>query len=436
MNKNKHLTKDQRQTIEDMLYQRRSVSDIARSLGKCLSTITNEIKSHTVFKRTGVIGSNYNNCKKRFSCQKAAICHPCTSPRKYTFCRRCSMCNKYCSEYEQEVCSRYLKPPYVCNGCGRKGECVLEKRFYNAASADREYRLLLSESRSGISLSLEELLALDKKVSPLLKQGQSPHHVCITNRDSIMVSERTIYRLVNNRLISAMNMDLPRTVRFKPRKKKSYFKVDKCCRIDRDYIAFKSYIQEHPDAALVQLDSVEGKKGGKVLLTVHFVKCEMMLAFLRDANDSKSVTDIIEMLYEGLGPGKYKQIFSLFLTDNGSEFSNPKAIEFDTAGDSRSRVFYCDPSAPFQKGSAERNHEFIRCFIPKGTDIGRYTQTDITLMMNHINSYSRESLGGKCPYEVFRYFYGDELLTLLKCTTIPANKVTLNRSVFRKEDAV
>ena len=436
MNKNKHLTRDQRQIIEDMLYRRKSLSDIARALGKCLSTLTHEVKSHTIFKRTGVVGLNYNNCKKRYSCQKVAICHPCNSPRKYNFCRRCLMCNKYCSEYEPDVCSRYLKPPYVCNGCGRKGGCVLEKRFYNASSADREYRKLLSESRSGISLSLDELLAIDNIVSPLLKQGQSPHHICITNRDSLMVSERTIYRLVSNRLISAMNMDLPRAVRYKPRKKKSNFKVDKSCRIGRDYIAFKDYIQEHPDSALVQLDSVEGKKGGKVLLTVHFVKCEMMLAFLRDTNDSKSVTDIFEMLYKELEPEKFKHIFGLCLADNGSEFSNPKAIEFDNSGNLRSHVFYCDPNAPFQKGSAERNHEFIRCFIPKGIDIGRYTQADITLMMNHINSYSRESLGGKCPYEVFRYFYGDELLTLLKCTTIPANRVTLNKSVFRKEDAL
>jgi hypothetical protein len=59
----------------------------------------------------------------------------------------------------------------------------------------------------------------------------------------------------------------------------------------------------------------------------------------------------------------------------------------------------------------------------------------ITLMMNHINSYSRESLGNKCPYDVFRFFYGDKLLKLLQCTTIPAQQVTLNKSVFRKEVA-
>ena len=38
---------------------------------------------------------------------------------------------------------------------------------------------------------------------------------------------------------------------------------------------------------LKQLDSVEGIKGGSVLLTIHFVLPKLQLAFLRDANDSK-----------------------------------------------------------------------------------------------------------------------------------------------------
>ena len=249
-----------------------------------------------------------------------------------------------------------------------------------------------------------------------------------------MVSERTIYRLIDSRSISAMNLDLPRKMKFKARRKKKEFKVDKACRIGRDFNCFLKFMEENPDLPVTQLDSVEGKKGGKVLLTVHFVKCEMMLAFLRDANTAKSVSDVFDFLYQSLGDEEFENIFRVCLADNGSEFSNPMAIEFDPVdGVRRTRLYYCDPNAPYQKGSAERNHEFIRCFIPKGVDLGRYTQDDITLMMNHINSYSRESLGNKCPYDVFQYFYGDKLLNLLGCTTIPPKQVTLNKSVFRKE---
>lgn len=90
-----------------------------------------------------------------------------------------------------------------------------------------------------------------------------------------------------------------------------------------------------------------------------------MLAFLRDYNDSQSVIDIFNRLYLELRPDRFMELFKVCLADNGSEFSNPSAIEFDDQCNRRTFVFYCDPSAPYQKGSAERNHEFIRCFIPK-----------------------------------------------------------------------
>ena len=211
--------------------------------------------------------------------------------------------------------------------------------------------------------------------------------------------------------------------------------MDKACRINRTYEDFKTFMHSHPDYPLVELDSVEGKRGSKVLLTIHFVKAEFMLAFLREHNDSKSVIDIFDFLYSVLKPELFKSIFKVCLTDNGSEFSNPLALEFDSSQKRRTHIFYCDASAPYQKGSAERNHEFIRFFIPKGTDIGNYSQDDINLMMDHINSYCRESLGNKSPYEMFSFLYGQDCLDLLGCHPIPPNKVTLNRSIFCKEGA-
>lgn len=433
MANNKHLTLDNRSTIEVMLNNKSSFRAIADALDKDPSTISKEIRSHLVFRRVGGIRLNYNSCALRFQCSKSRICTPCHSERKYSLCRRCSMCNALCKDFRMEICGRLLKPPYVCNGCGQRNSCSLEKRFYHARDAWKEYRLVLSESRSGISLSEAEIRHLDEIVTPLVRQKQSPHHICVTNRDSIMVSERTVYRLIDSRILSAMNMELPRKVRYSARKQTVHAKVDKACRIGRDYDCFITYMKEHPDLPVTQLDSVEGRKGGKVLLTIHFVKAELMLAFIRDRNDSQSVIDIFERLYLELRPDRFMEIFKVCLADNGSEFSNPEAIEFDRQGNPRTRVFYCAPSAPYQKGSAERNHEFIRMFIPKGTDMDNFTQTDISLMMDHINSYSRESLGNKCPYEMFAFLYGREMPDLLRCHRIPPQKVTLSRSVFRKE---
>ena len=116
-------------------------------------------------------------------------------------------------------------------------------------------------------------------------------------------------------------------------------------------------MEEHPDTPVVQMDSVIGRKGGKVLLTIFFQNCNLLLAFLRDHNTARSVTDVFEDLYSRLGHDDYYRLFPVILTDRGSEFSNPTAIEKDADGHSRSRIFYCNPSAPYQKGGIEVSHD-------------------------------------------------------------------------------
>lgn len=284
----------------------------------------------------------------------------------------------------------------------------MEKRYYKPLEAWKEYREVLCESRSGISLSEKEISHLDEVISPLLKKKQSLHHICVHHPDSIMVSESTLYRFVDYNLFSARNIDMPRKVRYAKRKKKKDFKVNKTCRIGRNYQDFLTFVKEHPDLSVTQMDSVEDTRGGKVLLTIHFVKAECMLAYLRDSNDSQSVIDIFEKLYLELRLDNFTTLMPVLLGDNGSEFSNPKALELDRQGNLRTHVFYCDASAPYQKGSAERNHEFIRMFLPKGTSFDEYTQKDISIMMGHINSYSRPGLGNKCPYEMMEFLYGEK----------------------------
>ena len=149
------------------------------------------------------------------------------------------------------------------------------------------------------------------------------------------------------------------------------------------------------------MDTLEGRKGGKVLLTLHFTVPQLMLAFIRDANTSQTVIDIFDWLYIKLHPDIFKNLFQVLLGDNGSEFSHPSAIEMDQSGAQRTRIFYCDPQAPYQKGAAENNHALIRRIIPKGSSLDDFTQEDINLMISHINSYRRPNLGDKTPYEVF-----------------------------------
>lgn len=171
---------------------------------------------------------------------------------------------------------------------------------------------------------------------------------------------------------------------------KEHFKVDKSCRKGRMFSDFTEYLKDNPDVSPVQIDTVEGIKGGPVLLTVHFLDTSFMLAFLRGANTARSVSDVFDGLYSLLGIESFKLLFPVILTDNGSEFSAPMALEKDAGGIRRCRVFYCEPSSPFQKGAIENNRELIRRIIPKGKSFGGLSQPQIQLMMDHINSYNRK----------------------------------------------
>lgn len=431
MNRNRHLTQEERNIIELGLSKKASFKSIARELGKDPTTIAKEVRNHIQFKKTGCYGKTFNDCLIRRNCD---VRHLCGKRKCNRFCRSCysHLCSQTCPDYRPQICSRGAKPPYVCNGCEDKRSCTLEKRIYSASYAQKEYEAVLSEARQGIQLSETEALRLDTLISPLLLKGQSLHHICVHHADEIMLNERTLYNYVDNGLFQARNIDMPRVVRMGKRKqKKDAFKVDKKCRIGRTYQDFLNFLAEHPGLPIVEMDSVEGRKGGKVLLTLHFTIPQLMLAFLRESNTSQSVIDIFNRLCLKLGPAIFRRLFPVLLADNGSEFSNPTAVETAPEGYPRTRIFYCDPQAPYQKGAAENNHTLIRRIIPKGSSLDGFTQEDITLMMNHINSYGRPNLADKSPYEVFASLYGEDLLTKLGAELIPSDKVTLRPSLLR-----
>lgn len=430
MCKNKHLSLDERSTIKSMLDSSESFKSIARRLGRDCTTISKEIRSHMLFQKTGCLGHHFNDCSNKRDCTVSRLCQSDTCTFK--LCSNCPKCYLYCPDYSKQHCDRLAHPPYVCNGCKDRPKCRLEKHVYSAVSAQHEYEAVRSESRAGICISEAEALALDSFVSPLLRKGQSIHHIRVNNPSSIMFSEKTLYNYVDAGVFSARNIDLPRKVTFRPRKSRhDSFKVDKSCRIGRTYEDFLSFLHDHPDCPIVQLDSVEGTKGGKVLLTIHFVKAEFMLAFLRDRNTASSVYEIFERLYWELRPDRFMDVFPVLLTDNGSEFSDPLSIEMDAEGNLRTRIFYCDPSAPYQKGAAENNHEFIRRILPKGTSFDELTQEKVDLMMNHINSYCRANLGNQSPYEMFRFLYGQEILDALGAVPISPNDIILRPELLK-----
>lgn len=432
---NKHLDLDQRISIEQGVDDKLSFKAISSIINKHCSTISKEISLNSTTCNTGTYGRAFNNCFHRHNCQHVSLCSTCQfkTERK---CRSCNLCRSNCPDFLEEVCQYLSKPPYVCNSCETKRSCTLSKRIYKAHLAQETYSQRYRESRCGFVLSLDEIDRLNKVLVPLIcDKNQSIHHSYINNKDHIMYSERTLYRIIDAGLLKVRNLDLTNKVKLRPRRSKPHYKVDKACLEGRRYEDFITFTKQHPDLPIVQMDSVEGKKGGKVLLTIHFTVHSLMLAYLREHNDSQSVIDVFNQLYALLGRSLFMKLFPIILTDNGSEFSNPKAIEFDCEGNRRTYIFYCHPSAPYEKGACEVNHELLRRILPKGSSFDFFSQKSVDKIMSHVNSYHRAKLNDNSPFSVFSNMFGKTVLTSLNITEVDANNVNLSPSLVKGDES-
>lgn len=399
----KHLTFDDRLTIQKGLKNGQNFAQIANVIGKDRSTVSREVRKHRIYTpyEKGNICLHRKTCDIPGRCEQAhTVC-----TKFYRCSSNCGFCNQNCISFEAEICTLTDKAPYVCNSCTKR--CHLGKWKYDAKAAQALSEEKLHDSRKGISLADEELDFLNQHIVPLIKNGVAVSVACETYRDQMPVCSRTIYSYIDQKVFELNNLDLRLKVR-RPLRKKSgpQRKIDKKCYEGRTYKDYLTYMQQHPSAVVCQMDTVEGKKGGKVMLTLYFQNCGLQLLYMRERNDSASVTEIFSELRSALGED-FSKLFQVILTDRGTEFTNPAAIEYNTkTGERECRLFYCDPGNSNQKSECERNHELVRYIFPKGHSLDRFEQKDATMAMNHINSYPRPKWAMKTPLALFEALHG------------------------------
>ena len=181
------------------------------------------------------------------------------------------------------------------------------------------------------------------------------------------------------------------------------------------------------------MDTVEGLQTEEdCFLTLFWRKSNFMLIFKLESQTTGEVTRIFEILQSLIPEDDYKKLFPIILTDNGHEFFDVNNIEcINKTGEYVTHLFFCDPSASWQKGGIEKNHEFIRYILPKGSSFKNITQEDCELFMNNINSLCRDSLNGKSPYEAMLFLCDEYILKKLNCHYIKPDDVVLNDSLLK-----
>ena len=255
------------------------------------------------------------------------------------------------------------------------------------------------------------------------------HH----NHPEIALSEKTLYNYIESGALSVKNIDLPKKVKYKVRSCSSSEAADLTIYEGRTYKDYQAFLKEFPDTRVTEMDTVLGCEGSKkVLLTLHFDCCSLMMAYLLDSKEVCHVKAIFDSIERSLGTFSFSSVFSLVLTDRGGEFRNPAALECGQENLIRTSIYYCDPMCSWQKPHCEKNHEYIRKICPKGTSFDDYSQEDITLMMSHINSSPRQSLGGMSPLKLAKLMLPSEVIDYFGLTEIPDDEIVLTPALLQK----
>jgi IS30 family transposase len=429
-NKNKHLDINDRIEIEKGLSQKESFASIARRLNVSTSTISREVKQNRTV--SAIDKKNFNLCKDKNECSLSNVCGSC--PDGIAKCRGCKRvkCFRACKSFKERKCELLEKAPFVCGDCPRYMNCRFRHANYHAVEAQVKYARRLTESREGISLSEDELIRIVKIVKSHLQKGWSFEAIWAAYGSSFPITVRTMYTYAEKGILGLANIDLPKKVKYKPRRKvRNWRIIDRSGRSYSDFEELSESVKENA----VQMDCVMGKQRGyKCILTLHFPKWEFQIMIMLEEHTSSCVVGALDFIESVIGLEKFKSLFGVILTDRGIEFADFEAIERSASSPQRRcRVFYCDPMRSCQKGSCEKNHEFIRCIIPKGSDLDVLSQYDIATVASHVNSYPRPSLGGRSPFALANRKIPKKLLDELGISWLRADEVCITPDVLKRQ---
>ena len=414
-----HLTESHRIKIEHYLNENYSYRKIAELLNVNVSTISREVKRNI---RTYSISNHMVivECIHKDNCERLKG----SSKSK--------MCSINCPDYELRKCDRFstknAKP--VCNSCPNIAKCKLARKKYIANVANNKYELRII-LRPKIRITQEQFDFINKLFSEKMTKGQSISVIYQNHKDEIMISENTVRNYLKRGLLKSNQLDMirPRFTANKSVKRRVIKNVDLLN--GRTYEDYINYTKEK-DILIVQLDTVVGKLvDNKKILTIHWPSFHFQIGILLEKLSPAFVNNALMELKNKLGLETYKILFQVILTDNGIEFSLLDEIENDENGELITKVFFCDPYKSSQKGSCERNHEFIRYVLPKGVSFDNLNQKDVDLIFSHINSTPRNSLGFKTPFELFKTAFGIDVLRILNINEINKDDVHLKPELIK-----
>lgn len=139
-------------------------------------------------------------------------------------------------------------------------------------------------------------------------------------------------------------------------------------------------------------DLLQGGTGSQIATLVERRSRYVMLVRV----GSKASEDVVAALAKHVRKLP-QEVMSSLTWDRGSEMAAHAKFTLAT----NIEVYFCDPHAPWQRGSNENTNGLLRQYFPKGSNLSRVTQVELDAVARQLNGRPRQTLGFRTPAEVF-----------------------------------
>ena len=217
--------------------------------------------------------------------------------------------------------------------------------------------------------------------------------------------------------MTTKKIDLPFAVTYKKRKYKSKYNYsnNKIDRSNHTYLDYLSYIHNHPNSYVWQLDFLGSiKKDSKSILTHSLPNLQFTIIEIINLPNASKIVSFFDKIEDKIGTDAFLDLFPVILTDRDPCFNDFDGICFSkNTGEERCKLFYCDPYVSNQKPNVENMNKQLRKFFPKGSSVDNYSLKDIKEKNFILLDTPLKSLDSYTPKQAFIKVFSEQLFNKL-----------------------
>jgi len=274
---------------------------------------------------------------------------------------------------------------------------------YRAARADRS---TCERARRPKSSKLDQQPALRAFVENGLEANWSPEQICgrlseeFPDDDSMRLVHETIYQALFVQGRTGLNKELVAHLRSKRKRRRPHTItarnrerggpiIDKVMISDRPADIEDRAVPGHWEGDLIIGRQGQSQTGTLVERTTGLT----MLLALPDDRKAATVAEVMQQQIMTLPQQARRSV----TWDQGIEMADHARFTIATG----IPIYFCDPHAPWQRGTNENTNGLLRHYLPRDSDLSIHNQAELDDIAAELNTRPRKRLGYLTPLEAF-----------------------------------